>query len=112
MIVDGAAVAAASEALPDDICVAALAAVFSALGDPTRVRIALALLGRELCVCDLAALAGISQSGVSHQLRVLRDLRVVAYRRDGKRAVYRLIDDHVREVLELGLAHAAESETG
>ncbi len=96
--------------LPADTDIANIAAVFDALGDVTRVRIALALLHVELCVCDLAAVVGISQSGVSHQLRILRDLRIVSYRRDGKRAVYRLIDDHVREVLMLGLAHTLESQ--
>jgi ArsR family transcriptional regulator, lead/cadmium/zinc/bismuth-responsive transcriptional repressor len=84
------------------------AAIFSALADPTRIRILEALGMRELCVCDLAEIAGISQSGVSHQLRTLRDLGLVAFRREGNRAVYRLADLHVHTLLEQGLAHADE----
>ena len=85
------------------------AAIFSALADPTRVRILDALGIEELCVCDLAEVCRISQSGVSHQLRMLRDLGLVAYRREGNRAVYRLADDHVLTLLAQGLAHADEA---
>ncbi len=67
-----------------------------------------ALSRAELCVCDLASIAGISQSGVSHQLRLLRDRGLVAYRREGQRAVYRLADEHVRTLLKVGLEHAEE----
>ena len=63
---------------------------------------------RELCVCDLAEVAGISESGVSHQLRVLRDRGLVAFRRDGQRAVYSLADGHVRDLIAIGLEHAGE----
>lgn len=84
--------------------------IFSALADPTRLRILDALAAEELCVCDLAAVCGISQSGVSHQLRLLRDGGLVAFRRDGNRAVYRLADDHVRVLLDVGLAHADEPQ--
>jgi DNA-binding transcriptional ArsR family regulator len=83
-------------------------AIFSALADPTRLRIVDALGIEELCVCDLAEVCGISQSGVSHQLRMLRDLGLVAYRREGNRAVYRLADDHVLTLLAQGLEHADE----
>ena len=62
----------------------------------------------ELCVCDLAEIVGVSQSGVSHQLRLLRDRGLVAYRRDGQRAVYRLADEHVRVLIASGLEHADE----
>lgn len=85
-----------------------LAALFTALGDPTRARLLLALADEEMCVCDLAEIAGVSQSAVSHQLRTFRELRLVAWTRDGKRAVYRLADDHVRDLLAIGLAHASE----
>lgn len=84
-------------------------AIFSALADPTRFRILEALSHEEMCVCDLTALCEVSQSGVSHQLRMLRDRGLVAYRRDANRAVYRLADDHVRDMLAIGLAHAEES---
>lgn len=84
--------------------------IFSALADPTRFRILDALCAEELCVCDLSELCGVSQSGVSHQLKLLRDRGLVAYRREGNRAVYRLADDHVRTLLTQGLAHAQERE--
>ena len=88
--------------------VADAAAIFSALADPTRLRILEALSASELCVCDLAELSGVSQSGVSHQLRLLRDRQLVTFRRDGNRAVYRLADEHVRSMLAQGFEHAAE----
>ncbi|NTU72195.1 MAG: winged helix-turn-helix transcriptional regulator [Coriobacteriia bacterium] len=84
------------------------AALFSAMGDPTRLRLLEALAVAELCVCDLASLTGVSSSGTSHQLRVLRELGLVSFTRDGNRAVYRLADDHVRTLLAQGFEHAAE----
>jgi DNA-binding transcriptional ArsR family regulator len=92
----------------DVALVAHTASLFSAMGDPTRLRLLEALALRELCVCDLAQLSSISQSGVSHQLRVLRSLGLVTFRRDGNRAVYRLADDHVRSLLDQGFEHAGE----
>lgn len=112
VISDEAAVSAAREHVPADERVEAIAAIFAAVADPTRLRILLALGCCELCVCDLVALTGISQSGVSHQLRFLRDLRLVAFRRDGKRALYRLCDEHVSTLLAQGAAHAEEREAG
>jgi ArsR family transcriptional regulator, lead/cadmium/zinc/bismuth-responsive transcriptional repressor len=109
-IVDADAVARVLRRLPSGEGQTRLAGVFAALGDPTRARILLALADEELCVCDLAEIAGVSESGVSHQLRLLRDLRLVTWTRDGKRAVYRLADDHVRDLLAIGLAHANEEE--
>ena len=106
--VDAVAVARAREALASDARVGRTTAIFSALADPTRFRILDALSHSELCVCDLAELVGISQSGVSHQLRLLRDRELVAYRRDGQRAVYRLADEHVRTLIASGLEHADE----
>lgn len=107
-VVDAQAVERARLRLPvDDACVR-LVDIFRALGDPTRARLLLALAEGELCVCDLAEVAGASESAVSHQLRTLRDLRLVAWRRDGKRALYRLADEHVQDLLSIGLAHASE----
>lgn len=82
--------------------------MFKALGDPTRLLIVTALTGEELCVCDLAALVGVSASAVSHSLRTLRQLRVVRYRRVGKIAYYSLDDAHVAGLAEQGLRHVAE----
>jgi len=109
-IVDCGAVARATAAVPDATSLAELEGIFAALSDRTRLRIVAALAAEPLCVCDLAEVAGVSQSAVSHQLRVLRDLRLVSFERDGKRAVYRLADDHVRTLLAQGLEHAAERE--
>ena len=79
--------------------------LLKAVGDPTRMRILCALADRELCVCDLQAVLGLSQSAVSHQLRTLRNARLVTYRREGKMAYYTLADDHVRRLLDLSLEH-------
>ena len=108
MILDAAAVQRVRDQISDDRRLERTAAIFSALADPTRVRILNALGIEELCVCDLAEVCGISQSGVSHQLRVLRDLALVTYRREGNRAVYRLADAHVPALLAQGLEHADE----
>lgn len=86
-----------------------LAAIFELLADPTRARLLHALsLSKELCVCDLALLLGRSESALSHQLRVLRDRRVVSRRKAGRIVYYRLADDHIRHVLADGLRHARE----
>src|SRR5918993_1628731 len=89
--------------------VTALADTFSALGDPTRVRILDALSHGELCVCDLAAVLSLSQSAVSHQLRLLRGLRLVRARREGRMVFYALDDRHVVDLLGEGLNHVAEA---
>ena len=80
-----------------------LAEIFGAMGDPTRLRLLFALATEELCVCDLSALLGVSVSAVSHQLRLLRGLRLVKFRREGRLAYYSLDDHHVAALLELGL---------
>lgn len=110
VVIDAAAVERVRERLADDTRTARTTAIFSALADPTRFRILDALSHEELCVCDLASVCAISQSGVSHQLRVLRDLGLVGFTREGTRAVYRLADDHVRTLLRQGLEHADEPE--
>lgn len=86
----------------------ALADTFKLLGDPTRLRIAVALSRDELCVCDIANVIGASQSVVSHSLRALREMRVVRYRKEGKIAYYRLDDDHIARLLAEGLGHVRE----
>lgn len=108
--VDERAVSRALAALPADGARERLVGIFAALADPTRVRMLLALAREPLCVCDLAEVAGVTQSAVSHQLRTLRLLDLVTWERDGKRAVYRLADDHVRVLLEIGLQHAIEGD--
>lgn len=95
----------AQEHLIDGLTSTHLARTFQALSDPTRVRLISVLTNAELCVCDLAAVLGMSQSAVSHQLRSLRDLRLVKSRRVGREIFYTLDDDHIRELYDLGLKH-------
>jgi len=94
--------------MPDAETFARLADFFKALADTTRARILYGLSREELCVCDLAALTGLSSSAISHQLRLLRAHRLVKYRRQGKMAFYSLDDEHVRSLLTQSLAHATE----
>ena len=89
-----------------------LAAIFSVLADPTRVRLVQALAERELCVCDLANVLGLRQSTVSHQLRLLRALRIVRFRKEGRVAYYALDDAHVAGLLAQGLDHVREAGAG
>ena len=96
------------ETLVSDRAAAAMAATFSVLGDPTRVRLLDALARRELCVCELAELVSSSESAVSHQLRLLRSLRLVTSRRDGRHIYYALADQHIVKLFEQGLEHVQE----
>lgn len=88
--------------------VEALADTFHVLGDPTRVRILDALSAGELCVCDIASLVGISESAVSHQLRLLRGMRLVRPRRAGRLVYYAVDDQHILELLKQALTHVQE----
>ena len=94
--------------LIEEDAVVDLAETFRLLGDPTRVRILDALSHRELCVCDLASLIGLSESAVSHQLRLLRTLRLVRPRRDGRMIYYALDDRHILTLFRQGLRHVQE----
>lgn len=98
------AVERARDALPDQVEMQRVAAIFRVLSDPTRARIVYALSLEELCVCDVAAVAGLSISAASHQLKRLRDQGVVSYRKDGRLAYYRLADEHVRGLVEDGVS--------
>jgi ArsR family transcriptional regulator len=89
------AVRTARAALPHGAALAGMADLFSALGDPTRLRIVAALAPGSLCVCDLAATVGLSESAISHQLRALRSIGLVRAQRDGRRVYYTLDDEHV-----------------
>jgi DNA-binding transcriptional ArsR family regulator len=85
-----------------------LATIYQVLGDPSRLKIVMALRREEMCVCDLAALTGISESAVSHQMRRLKDLSLVKTRRDGQVVYYALDDKHVVLLLDIGLRHVRE----
>jgi DNA-binding transcriptional ArsR family regulator len=100
-------VQAALPNLVDEATAARLADTFKALSDSTRVRIVSLLAGAELCVCDLSSALGMSQSAVSHQLRTLRDMRLVRWRRDGRQVFYTLDDEHVADLFRRGLDHVA-----
>jgi ArsR family transcriptional regulator, lead/cadmium/zinc/bismuth-responsive transcriptional repressor len=91
--------------LPDPEDILGMSAIFKALGDPSRLKIVLCLLHREHCVCDIAAICSQSESAVSHQLRILRALKIVKNRRQGKIVYYSLDDDHVRSLLFMSLTH-------
>ena len=99
------AVRSAQDCLVDGLTATYLAEAFQALSDPTRVRLISALSQVELCVCDLAAVLGMTQSAVSHQLRSLRDLRLVKARKEGREVFYMLDDEHIRQLFQLGLDH-------
>ncbi|WP_311132355.1 ArsR/SmtB family transcription factor [Nonomuraea gerenzanensis] len=109
-VVDADRVAAVRERMPPADDLADTADVFGLLSDPNRLRLLVALLDGELCVCDLAAVTGQSESAVSHALRLLRAHRIVAARRSGRMAYYRLEDPHVRLLLDLALAHTEHTE--
>ena len=85
-----------------------LSLTYKVLGDPNRLKTVMALRSSEMCVCDLAAFTGLSESAVSHQLRRLKDLSLVKSRRDGQVIYYALDDEHVSVLLEVGLEHIRE----
>jgi DNA-binding transcriptional ArsR family regulator len=110
-LVDPDRVAAVRDSLPADEAIASLADVFSLLADPSRLRLLSCLLeGGELCVCDLAAAAGMGESAASHALRLLRASRVVKVRRAGRMAYYSLTDGHVRLLLDVALEHLGHGD--
>lgn len=94
--------------MPDQEAVKNLAELFKILGDPTRTRILYALYDSEMCVCDLAALFSMSQSSISHQLRVLKQAKLVKYRKEGKMVFYTLADNHVITIFEQAFQHVNE----
>lgn len=94
--------------LPGEDTLYDLTELFRIFGDSTRVRILYALFEAELCVCDIAALLGMSQSAISHQLRALKNVRLVKARREGKTVFYSLADDHVKTIIDQGLEHVRE----
>ena len=96
------------EQQPDDEYLYDLAELFKVFGDSTRIRILYALFESELCVNDIAQLLNLGQSAVSHQLRILKDAKLVRFRREGKIIFYALDDEHVRNILSMGMEHVEE----
>ena len=94
--------------MPEDEILYDLAELFKIFGDSTRIKILYVLFESEMCVCDIAKLLGMTQSAISHQLRSLKQSKLVKYRREGKTVFYSLADGHVRTILGQGMEHIAE----
>lgn len=94
--------------LPGEDTLYDLTELFRIFGDSTRVRILYVLFEAEMCVCDIAQLLGMTQSAISHQLRALKNVRLVKARREGKTVFYSLADDHVKTIINQGLEHVRE----
>ncbi len=94
--------------MPEEELLYDLAELFKVFGDTTRIKIINALFEAEMCVCDIAALLGMNQSAISHQLRVLKQARLVKFRKDGKIVYYSLDDEHIKHIFDQGLLHIRE----
>ena len=99
---------AIAESMPDEELLYDLADLFKVFSDTTRIKILFTLMGRDLCVADIADETGTTQSAVSHQLRTLKQAHLVKFERDGRNVVYSLADDHVYTMLNVGLSHICE----
>ena len=86
-----------------------LAEIFKVFGDTTRIKILYSLFKNEMCVCDIATIVGVSQSAISHQLRFLKQSKLVKHRKDGKIVYYSLDDEHIKNIFNAGLAHIEEN---
>lgn len=96
------------EGMPEEDLLYDLADLYKVFGDSTRIKILYVLFEAELCVCDIAALLKMTTSAISHQLRILKEAKLVKYRREGKTVFYALADDHVRTILGQGMDHITE----
>lgn len=94
--------------MPEETVLTALADLFKVFGDTTRIKILYVLLQSEMCVCDLAEVLGMTQSAISHQLRVLKQMKLVKNRREGKTVFYSLADGHIQTILSQGMEHISE----
>jgi DNA-binding transcriptional ArsR family regulator len=99
---------AARKSIHDEDTLNGLSETFKMLGDITRLKICLALSRQELCVSDIAALLGLTDSAVSHQLRIMKSMRLVKYRKEGKMTYYMLDDEHIEQLIRLGVRHVQE----
>ncbi len=107
-VVDQQKVTHVNQVLPEKMVTRQMAEFFKSLSDPTRLRIVQALLEEELCVCDISAIVDISISAISHQLRLLRSMHIVKFRKQGKMVYYSLEDEHISRMLEIALEHLNE----
>ena len=101
-------IAIAKANMPGDEEVQRLSSIFKVLSDPTRVKLLLAMKEQEMCVCDLAACLNMTKSAISHQLRILKQSRLITARREGKQVFYSLADDHVHHLLDTAIEHLNE----
>ncbi len=108
LCLDENGVEAVRRQMPDEDDLYDLAELYKVFGDSTRIKILYVLFGAELCVYDIARLLGMTQSAVSHQLRILKNNKLVKFRREGKTVFYGLDDDHVRSILKLGMEHLGD----
>ena len=108
LCLDESGVEAVRQQMPDEDDLYDLAELYKVFGDSTRIKILYVLFGAELCVYDIARLLGMTQSAVSHQLRILKNNKLVKFRREGKTVFYGLDDDHVRSILKLGMEHLGD----
>lgn len=99
---------AVNAGMPDEEMLYDLAELYKVFGDSTRIKILYALFESELCVCDIARVLSMTQSAISHQLRVLKQAKLVKFRREGKTIFYSLSDDHVRTIIGMGMDHLCE----
>ena len=97
-----------ADAIPDEELLYDLADLFKIFSDTTRIKVLYSLMGRELCVADIAEVTDSTQSAVSHQLRILKQAHLVKFRRDGRNIMYSLADDHVYTMLSVGMSHICE----
>lgn len=97
-----------NDSMPDDEILYDLAELFKIFGDSTRIKILYVLFEAEMCVCDIAQLLNMTQSAISHQLRALKQSKLVKFRREGKTVFYSLADGHVRTIINQGMEHIAE----
>jgi len=99
---------AARKSIPGDKTLNGLSETFKVLGDVTRLKICLALSRQELCVSDIANLIGLTESAVSHQLRLMKTMRLVKHRKEGKMTYYMLDDEHIEDLIRVGVRHTSE----
>lgn len=107
-VVDQEKIQKLEQILPDKEMTKKMAEIFKALADPTRLHIVQALLEEELCVCDISAVVNLSISAISHQLRLLRTMHIVKFRKQGKMVYYSLDDDHITRLVQTALEHVQE----
>ena len=101
-------ISSVNQDMPDEEMLYDLAELFRIFGDSTRIKILYVLFEAEMCVCDIAELLHMTQSAISHQLRVLKQSKLVKFRREGKTIFYSLADDHVRTIIGMGMEHLCE----